>query len=193
MKYRTIFLFGAPGAGKGTQGRILGMLPNYFYCACGDVFRGLRLDHPLGRVFVKYASKGELVPDAPTVELWRQSVDNATRSGLFHPERHMLVLDGIPRNVGQAKLLRDSLDVRAIFYLRCQSMDQMVERLQRRALRENRLDNANLSVIRRRLKTYERETEPVLKFYGRKLVREINSEQSPEQVLHDILGHLIKL
>lgn len=193
MKYRTIFLFGAPGSGKGTQGRILGMIPNFFYCACGDVFRNLRLDNPLGQVFIKYASKGRLVPDAPTVELWRRSVDNSTRAGQFHPERDLLVLDGIPRNVGQAKMLKNSLDVRAIFYLRCKDLDKMVERLQRRALRENRLDDANLSIIRNRLKTYERETKPVLKFYGKHLVHEINSEQTPEKVFHDILGQIIKL
>ena len=38
MKYRTILLFGAPGAGKGTQGKILGTIPNLFHCACGDVY-----------------------------------------------------------------------------------------------------------------------------------------------------------
>jgi len=193
MKYRTIFLFGAPGAGKGTQGRILGKIPNYFYCACGDVFRNLRLDNPLGQVFIKYASKGLLVPDEPTVKLWRWSVDNATRTGQFHPNRDLLVLDGIPRNVGQARLLKSNLDVQAIFYLRCRDMEKMVERLQRRALRENRLDDANLTVIRKRLKTYERETEPLLEYYGRKLVYEINSDQSPENIFHEILGHILKL
>ena len=193
MKYRTVFLFGAPGAGKGTQGRILGTIPNFFYCACGDVFRNLRVENPLGRQFIKYASRGLLVPDEPTVQLWREFIDNATRSGLFHPERDTLVLDGIPRNLNQARILKDSLDVRAIFYLRCKDLEKMVERLQRRALRENRLDDANLSVIRRRLKTYERETEPVLKFYGRKLVHVINSEQTPQKVFHDLLGHITKI
>ena len=193
MKYRTVFLFGAPGAGKGTQGRILGTIPNFFYCACGDVFRNLRVENPLGREFIKFASRGLLVPDEPTIQLWRDFVDNATRSGLFHPERDTLVLDGIPRNLNQARILKDSLDVRAIFYLRCKDLEKMVERLQRRALRENRLDDANLSVIRRRLKTYERETEPVLKFYGRKLVHVINSEQTPQKVFHDLLGHITKI
>ena len=193
MKYRTVFLFGAPGAGKGTQGRILGTIPNFFYCACGDVFRNLRVENPLGREFIKFASRGLLVPDEPTIQLWRDFVDNATRSGLFHPERDTLVLDGIPRNLNQARILKDSLDVRAIFYLRCKDLEKMVERLQRRALRENRLDDANLSVIRRRLKTYERETEPVLKFYGSKLVHVINSEQTPQKVFHDLLGHITKI
>jgi adenylate kinase len=193
MKYRTVFLFGAPGAGKGTQGRILGKIPNFFYCSCGDVFRSLSLDSPIGREFIRYSSRGELVPDEPTVDLWRQFVDNSTRIGQFRPEHDTLVLDGIPRNVKQAKMLTGSLDVRAIFYLRCVDMDQMVERLQRRALRENRLDDANMRIIRKRLKTYERETEPVIRHYGPKIVHEINSDQAPEKVFYDILGHVTQL
>ena len=39
MKYTTYLLFGAPGSGKGTQGRSLGSIPRFFHCACGDVFR----------------------------------------------------------------------------------------------------------------------------------------------------------
>jgi adenylate kinase len=62
-----------------------------------------------------------------------------------------------------------------------------VERLQRRALRENRLDDANLAVIQTRLKTYEQETKPVLDFYGPKLVHTIDSTQTPVNVLRDIL------
>jgi adenylate kinase len=72
-------------------------------------------------------------------------------------------------------------------------MDKMVERLQRRALRENRLDDANLDVIRRRLETYERETKPVLDYYGPKLVRNIDSTQSPLNVLREILNDLAAL
>jgi adenylate kinase len=66
-------------------------------------------------------------------------------------------------------------------------MSKMVERLQRRALRENRLDDANLSVIQARLKTYEQETKPVLDFYGPKLVHTVDSTQTPVNVLRDIL------
>src|SRR4051794_31144309 len=52
MKLRTILLFGAPGSGKGTQGKILGSVPNFFHCACGDVFRNLTIDNELGRTFI---------------------------------------------------------------------------------------------------------------------------------------------
>lgn len=192
MKYRTILLFGAPGAGKGTQGKILGTIPNFYHCACGDVFRTLNTDTPIGRVFVEYSSRGQLVPDQPTIELWRQSIEAVTRTGRFHSERDTLVLDGIPRNLHQAQMLKDTLDVRAVFYLHCRDMEKMVHRLQSRALKENRLDDANLEVIRNRLKVYDRETKPVLKYYGRKLVHNIDSTQTPVQVLGCILRHLNK-
>jgi adenylate kinase len=192
MKYRTILLFGAPGAGKGTQGKILGNIPNFFHCACGDVFRNLTIDSKIGRVFIEYSSRGELVPDEPTIRLWRQSIAAATKSGRFHPDKDTLVLDGIPRNPHQADMLRDTLNVIGVFYLRSTNMDNLVQRMQRRALRENRLDDASLEVIRHRLKTYEKETKPVLKFYGRHLVHHIDADQTPAKVLFDILRHINK-
>ena len=193
MKYRTLLLFGAPGAGKGTQGKIIGNIPNFFHCACGDVFRSLKADSEVGRVFLQYSSRGELVPDEPTVSLWRYFIDGTTKTGRFHPDTDTLVLDGIPRNVSQAELLKDALDVVGIFYLRCTQKERLVERLQRRALKENRLDDANIDVIRQRLKTYERETRPVLDFYGKKVVHRINADQSPAKVLVDILKHVVKV
>ena len=189
MKYRSILLFGAPGVGKGTQGKILGGIPNYFHCACGDVFRNLRADSPLGRLFIDYSGRGQLVPDEPTIQLWRHFIENNTKIGRFHPEHDTLVLDGIPRNVQQAKILRSTLNVTAVFYMRSSDEDRLVARIQRRAVKENRLDDANLSVIRDRLHVYENETKPVLKFYGPGLVRRINADQRPDKVLVDILRY----
>jgi len=193
MKYQTILLFGAPGSGKGTQGKILGTIPHFFHCACGDVFRSLSASNPLAKVFIDYTSRGQLVPDQPTIKLWRRFIKNSERSGLFHPKDDVLVLDGIPRNVHQAQMLDATIDVKAIFYLHCASFDAIVQRLQRRALKENRLDDANLDVIRQRLKVYESETKPVLSYYGPKLVHRIDSTQSPTKVLRDILARVEKV
>lgn len=188
MKYRTILLFGAPGAGKGTQGKILGTIPGFFHCACGDVFRNLRIDHPMGRLFVEYAAQGKLVPDEPTIELWNKNIGAAATQGSFNPERDWLVLDGIPRNPHQVEMLKDTLDVRALLWLTCTDMSKMVERLQRRALRENRLDDANLEVIRQRLEVYDNESRCVIDRYDPKLVHKIDSTASPMQVLRQILN-----
>lgn len=193
MKYRTILLFGAPGSGKGTQGKILGAIPGFFHFACGDAFRNLRITDPIGRIFIEHSSKGELVPDEPTIDLWRQNIEACTMNGRFDPDRDTLILDGIPRNVRQAEILKNTLDVRAVFHLTCPDLTKMVERLQRRALRENRLDDANLDIIRHRLVTYGSETKPVLDFYGSQVVRDIDSSQTPFNVLRQILESISQL
>ena len=188
MKYQTLLLFGAPGSGKGTQVKILGTIPNFFHMACGDVFRHLSLDSEIGRIFIEYSSKGKLVPDEPTVRLWREQLDAAIRTGRFNPEQDTLVLDGIPRNLHQAEMLNDTLNVRGVFNLSCEDSEKLIQRLQRRALRDNRLDDANLDVIRRRMVTYEQESRPVLDYYGQKLVHLIDATQPPHRVLRDILN-----
>jgi adenylate kinase len=185
-------MFGAPGSGKGTHGRALGGIPHFFHCACGDAFRGLRPETELGKVFLTYSGQGQLVPDEPTVKLWRHAVDSAMQSGRFHPATDTLVLDGIPRNVHQAKMLDDLLDVVALFYL-TDKKENLVKRMQRRALKDNRLDDANLDVIRKRLTVYEKETKPVLNFYGKKLVYRINTDGLPVETFQDILKQVVKL
>ena len=190
---KTILLFGAPGSGKGTQGRVLGQLPNYFYFACGDVFRNLRLENPLGKKFIEYSSKGELVPDELTVELWRKHVESSTSKGEFHPEHDMLVLDGIPRNTHQVKMMSEAIDVRAVLHLACSDMSKMEERIQRRALKENRLDDGNIEVIRQRFETYKQETQHVLDCYPNDIIHDIDSTNSPAKVLRDILSVIVKL
>jgi adenylate kinase len=72
-------------------------------------------------------------------------------------------------------------------------MENLVARLQRRALKDNRLDDANLDIIRQRLKIYEKETRPVLKFYGKSLVHNINTDDSPTQTFFNILKKVVKL
>jgi adenylate kinase len=193
MKYRTILLFGAPGSGKGTQGKALGNIPGFFHFACGDAFRNLRIEDPMGKIFIEYSSKGQLVPDETTIALWSKNIKASTAGGQFDPVRDTLVLDGIPRNVNQAKMLADTLEVKAVFLLSCADQSKMIERLQRRALRENRLDDANLDVIKKRLDTYERETRPVLDFYGREIVHTIDATQAPINVLRALLEHVARL
>ncbi len=193
MKYRAILLFGAPGAGKGTQGKILGEIPNFVHFSSGDAFRSLRVDSPLGRVFVEYASKGLLVPDEPTIELWKQSVHGLIANGQFNPEADTLLLDGIPRNPNQARIMNCLIDVKAIFNLFCPVLDKLVVRLQRRALKENRLDDANVEVIRQRLETYKRETRAVLECYPDEQIHQVDSTQEPLHVLLDILKVIARL
>jgi adenylate kinase len=187
MRYKTILLFGAPGSGKGTQGKILASIPGFFHTACGDVFRQLDLKSELGKTFWEYSSQGKLVPDDLTVRLWKDFIDGAERTNRFHPETEILVLDGIPRNMTQAKLMDDHLDVIKVIYLVCADMSKMVERLKRRALKENRIDDANDKVITHRLEVYERETHPVLEHYPKEKVAQVDATMSQIKVLQKII------
>lgn len=187
MKYRTYLIFGAPGSGKGTQGKILGAIPRFFHFACGDVFRALDTRTELGQAFLEYSSRGQLVPDDLTVKLWHARIVDVVRAHTFKPDIDSLVLDGIPRNIGQARIMEDLLEVKTVFHLTCPDRAALVSRLKKRALKENRFDDANEEVIRRRLATYEAESRPVLEFYGPRLLKQIDATQTPLKVALEIL------
>jgi adenylate kinase len=187
MRYKSILLFGAPGSGKGTQGKIIGKIPGFFHNATGDIFRSLDLRSEMGRTVWEYSTKGLLVPDEITIKLWRQHMMGMEMINQFFPETEILVLDGIPRNLRQAELMNKEIDVLKVIYLRCADLNKMVERLRRRALKENRVDDANDSVIRRRLEVYEWDTRPMLDFYPKDRIVPIDAMQPMINVLADII------
>jgi adenylate kinase len=193
MRYKSILLFGAPGSGKGTQGKILGSIPGIYHSACGDVFRTLDLQSEMGRVFWEYSSRGELVPDEFTVKLWKNFIRGMELINRFHSETEILVLDGIPRNQQQAVLLDDTLDVVKVIYLVCADMKKMIERLRRRALKENRFDDANDKVIQHRLEVYERDTHPVLEHYTPDKIARIDATMSQIRVLQAIVEVIVPI
>lgn len=187
QRYPTILLFGAPGSGKGTQGKILGQVPGFFHLSCGEVFRGLNPASELGKTFLEYSSQGKLVPDTYTVQLWCEYIDRLVHTHHFHPEGTILLLDGIPRNRHQAEMMDQYIDVLMVLYLEAADEEQMITRLRRRALHENRLDDASEEVIRRRFREYEAESTPVLQFYPPELIYKVDALPAPLQVLHDAI------
>ena len=191
-RYKTILLFGAPGSGKGTQGKIIGTIPGFMHSSTGDIFRSLDLQSDVGRKFWEYAGRGQLVPDEFTIDLWKQYVKGMEYINHFHPEHEFLVLDGLPRNCSQKTLLDDVLDVWAIIYLRA-SKQKMVERLRRRALKENRFDDASDEVISRRMDVFEKETRPVLDRFPPSIVKRIDATKSQIRILNEIIDVLVPL
>lgn len=187
-----MLLIGAPGAGKGTQGKILGSVPRFFHCACGDVFRSLDTRTNLGRQFVQYSSKGELVPDELTIDLWKAQIDNWIETYLYKPDIDILLLDGIPRNVCQAKILEGYLEVHRVFHLTCPNREELGRRMRKRALKDNRYDDASDEVIAHRITTYEEETRPLIEHYDG-IVSEIDGTKQPVEVLGAIIAELVKL
>ena len=130
------------------------------------------------------------MPDDVTIGLWSAQIDKMVQSGNFKPDIDFLVLDGIPRNCNQAKILSSKIDVRRVFHLHCSDKAKVYDRLKRRALKENRLDDINEEVIERRQRVYEEETKPVLEYYGPSLITQVNADQWPYQVLRDILNDI---
>ncbi len=186
-RIKTVLLFGPPGSGKGTQGKMLGTLPGFVHVACGEVFRSLDPASELGRVFLQYSSRGELVPDDFTARLWREHLAKLVRLGSLRPDTDTLVLDGIPRNVHQAQMLENDIEVIKLIVLRCPNRDEIVRRLKSRALKDNRLDDAHEDTIRERLRIYDEESRPVIEYYPAAVRAEVNALQTPIEVAHDVL------
>lgn len=186
-RFQTVLLFGAPGTGKGTQGKILGQVPGFYHLSCGEVFRTLNVKSDIGKVFLEYSSRGELVPDEITIKMWKENIHAQEVLSLYKPEDDLLILDGIPRNANQAKLMDKHIRVLQVIHLICKDENAMFERLRKRALKENRVDDAREDVIRRRWQVYLNETKPVLEHYPSNIVKTVDALGSPAEVLQHIL------
>jgi adenylate kinase len=190
-KYPCILMFGCPGSGKGTQGIVLAGMPNLKHFAMGDIFRGLDKESDLGKEFLSYSTKGLLVPDQLTVRVFRKHIDDRIGSGEIDLDYHALILDGIPRTVSQVELLENVIEVRRVIHLMVDDRDSLIARLSGRAKKENRPDDADPEVIKKRIEVYEQETYPVLEAYPKKLIAKVNADQHPLAVLRDIADCLL--
>ncbi|MEK6676872.1 MAG: nucleoside monophosphate kinase [Planctomycetota bacterium] len=191
--YPSILLFGGPGSGKGTQGAVLGHLPNLVHLAMGDIFRGLDKTSEIGKEFLSYSTRGALVPDELTIRVFRQHVEGRVSTGTVDASYHTLLLDGIPRTVSQVRLLESVIHVRAIVHLFVEDKEALIARMIGRAKKSNRPDDADRTVVENRLSVYERETQPVLEAYPKKLIARINGDQPPLGVLRDIASCLVNV
>lgn len=187
QRYKTVLLFGAPGAGKGTQGQLLGNIPGFYHLSTGDMFRSLDRDSEMGRTFARYSEKGELVPDELTIQLWECYTRERIEAGDYDPGKQLLVLDGLPRTTEQAKLIQSMIEVLGVIHLNAVNKEAMVQRLRERALKQNRADDAKEEVIRNRLEIYERDTRPVLDQYDPSIVHEIDALGTMAVVLMHVL------
>ena len=189
--YPSVLIFGGPGSGKGTQGVIIGQMPNLVHLAMGDIFRGLDKKSDIGQEFLSHSTKGQLVPDELTIRVFRQHVEQEIEKGAIDPSYHTLILDGIPRTTDQVTMLGEVVDIKRIVYLVMRDHDALVARLIGRATKSHRPDDADREVILNRIEVYERETAPVLDAYPKKLISRVNGDQPPLAVLRDVAECLI--
>jgi adenylate kinase len=189
--YRTILIIGPPGVGKGTQGKVLGGLPGFLHVSSGECLRALDKGSPAGGEVAAFIARGELVPDEFTLKVWQSAMETFIADGRFDPDKDLLILDGIPRNVAQAEILEQYADVLLVACLVCRDEEAMVARIKGRAQLEDRPDDADEAVIRRRFEVYRRQTEPVLDHYPAELRCEIDALRSPAEVLQAVLNCVI--
>lgn len=169
-----LVLLGPPGAGKGTQAAILSDKLGVPHISTGDLFRAnIGEGTPLGVEAKQYIDAGKLVPTDVTARMVASRLAEADTANGF-------LLDGFPRTVEQAELLKAiladagvSLDGVVEFRV---SEDVVVERM----LARGRADD-NEETIRTRLGVYRDETAPLIEYYGDRLIT-INAEGSVEDI-----------
>lgn len=185
---RAILLFGYPGSGKGTQGKLLSTLPGFRHVAMGDILRGLTPANPLFGQVQSYLRAGNLVPDELCMDLFRGYIE-----AMKPDEDDFLVVDGVPRNARQVELLNKFVRVIRIFKLSVYDENLVVDRLRKRAIAQGRADDTSDEVIQHRLGVYRRETESCIRTYPGTLLTRIHANQPIFDVHFDIIHALAKM
>ena len=177
-----LVLVGPPGAGKGTQAQFLAAHYSIPHIATGDIFRAnLRAGTPLGMQAKTFMDRGELVPDSVTNDMVKDRLLQDDLANGF-------LLDGFPRNVAQAEVLRANLTQKAtpltaVLELAIDSSEIIARLSSRRTCKDCGLptvgnekcptcggevyqrEDDKEDVIARRLEVYEEQTAPIVSFY----------------------------
>lgn len=160
-----IILFGAPGAGKGTQAQMLKMKYGLSHISTGEVIRQeIASGSELGKNMEDYITRGELAPDELVVDMVADFVER-------HRDTVGNIFDGFPRTLVQAEeferiMKKHGITVDMMICLDAPE-EELVRRLLLRGLESGRADDGGEEVIRNRLKVYHQMTEVVADYYAR--------------------------
>lgn len=202
-----VILLGPPGAGKGTQAKILNQRFGMVHVASGDLFReNAAKQTALGKLAKSYMDKGELVPDDVTVQMVMERIAQPDCA-------RGVVFDGFPRTEAQAKALdvalaKEGKKIGAVLWVNVRD-SMLVERLSARWIcpgdgavynlltnppkvagkcdkEGNALiqrDDDKPEAVRRRLEVFHSQTQPLIEYYRQAgLLNEVQGEQSIDQV-----------
>ena len=184
-----IVLFGPPGAGKGTQAKLI--CEKYFlnHLSTGDLLRKeSSKETSLGIQIKNTINDGKLVSNETTIELIKQFINenkNSNKGFLF---------DGFPRNKKQAELLdhlMESINEKILCVILLNvNEDVLKERIMNRSTTEGRSDD-NLETLSKRLHTYSSETEPLIEYYSsQNLVRKVLGTGAISDINQGISSHI---
>jgi adenylate kinase len=179
-----ILMLGAPGSGKGTQGKVLAERLGLPKITTGDLIRMAMKDGtPLGLEAKKYYDDGKLVPDSIILGMIKDE--------LARPEaKEGAILDGFPRTAAQAELVDRTLAQRGqrlnYILLLDVTEDELVNRMSKRARVEGRPDDTP-EAIKTRLQVYQRDTAPLIAHYGQRgIVHRVPGTGSVDEIGKDI-------
>ena len=210
-----LILLGPPGAGKGTQARMLGERIGAPQIASGDLLRAaVRNATPLGLQAKAFMDKGALVPDELVLKMIDARLDDADAKPGF-------ILDGFPRSVPQAEALARMLKARGETISKVVAInvpdEELVKRISGRRTCRNcnemyhvafdppkkpgvcnkcggelyQREDDHEDTVRNRLKVYNESTKPLLDYYGKEgLLSQIDGIGRPEDILNEILTQL---
>lgn len=174
-----LILFGPPGAGKGTQAKLISDRHNVEHISTGDVLReAVKNETEVGMKAKSYMDKGELVPDKVVIDIIRDKI-STLENGSF-------MLDGFPRTEAQAKALdsmlnEQKLGIDAVVMLDVDD-EEVIKRITGRQQQEGREDDSE-EVARNRLNVYRKQTSPLEAYYNSKnILRKIDGIGDIEEV-----------
>jgi adenylate kinase len=189
-KWNSILIFGAPATGKSTQAAALGRLPGFHHIEMGEILRAMGSDTDVGREAQSYMGRGELLPDQLVIAIWRNAVARHEQEGRIARDRDVLILDGIPRSLGQARMLAEDIEPLVLLDLTATDEQPLRVRIERRAAEHQRLDDLYRAALEKRFELYHQERPALLEFYPDQIWVPIDAQQSPLAVLLDIVQSL---
>ena len=184
-----IIIFGPPGAGKGTQSKILVDKLNSFQVSTGDMLREeINNNTEIGKKIIDSMDNGKFVDD--------EIVNKLLEKIIFDPKKNKLIFDGYPRTLNQAKnlealLKKSNQSIDHIFFLNVDK-DAIIKRIEKRKILEKRSDDDSV-IILKRYDIYMKETKPVLDFYSsHKGFHEIDGSLEIDEITGKI-GHILNV
>ncbi len=184
-------LFGPPGAGKGTQAKMLIDKFNIVQISTGDMLRDeVKSQSDLGTRAKSIMDRGDLVSDNIIIAMIKKRIQMSDCNNGF-------ILDGFPRTLNQAIELEDllaDLKIKIDNVIQIEVAENLLlERINKRALEnENIRNDDNSSILKNRIRVYKKDTMPVIDYYKNlKKLNTINGMQSIEKVSQDILNILL--
>jgi adenylate kinase len=204
-----VFL-GPPGAGKGTQAKLLSQRMGFLHIATGDLLReAVKNQTPLGKKAKEYMDRGELVPDELIVQLIEETM----------PKDGNVILDGFPRTVNQALALEEMLRVKGEKISKVLFFDVpdevIIDRLSGRRVCSNcsavyhvkynppkiegvcdlcggslvQRDDDKEEVVKKRLEVYRTQTQPLIEFYqDRGIIYRLDAGKAVEELFEEVKG-----